>query len=102
MIKVTNNDFSSVVLEDKGYVLVDFNAEWCGPCQMLKPILEELEEKYDNIKFVSINVDEEDNLCERYEVSSIPLLILFKNGKELQRNIGAINKEKLNSILEEL
>lgn len=97
MIKEINKDnFNDIVLNSKGKILVDFNANWCGPCRILKPILEEIADKYN---IVSVNIDDEDELADTYSVSSIPCLVLFENGKEVKRNIGLISKEELESFL---
>lgn len=95
MVEVTKENFEEEVLKaDK--VLVDFNADWCGPCRMMTPILEELSS--DN-KIVSINIDDEDELAERFSVSSIPCLVLFENGKEINRSIGLKPKEEIEKLL---
>lgn len=95
MIKdITSPEFEKEVLKaDK--VLVDFNASWCGPCQMLRPVLEELAEENENLKIVSVDIDECDDLAHEYEVSSIPCLVVFENGKEKARNIGLMSKKKI-------
>lgn len=95
------DNFEEVVLKSKEIVLVDFNADWCGPCQMLKPIIEELAEKRNDVKIVSVNVDDEDLLAEEYGVSSIPCLVVFKDGKEINRNVGFIQQEEIESLLGE-
>jgi thioredoxin 1 len=95
------DNFEEVVLKSKEIVLVDFNADWCGPCQMLKPIIEELAEKRNDVKIVSVNVDDEDLLAEKYGVSSIPCLVVFKDGKEINRNVGFIQQEEIESLLGE-
>lgn len=97
IIKVSKENFESEVLNVKGLVLADFNADWCGPCKMLKPVLEELSATK---KIVSINVDDEDELAEKYEVSSIPCLVLFKDGKEIDRSIGFKSLEEIEGMFE--
>ena len=82
-------------------VLVDFNANWCGPCRMLAPILEKLSENNDSIKIVSVNIDNEEDLATKYNVFSIPCLVLFQDGKELKRNVGFIPEEELESFIGE-
>ena len=101
VIDVNDKNFESEVTNAKGKVLVDFNANWCGPCQMLKPIIENLSEEKQNIKFVSINVDGVDELNHKYNVSSIPCLILFKDGKELKRTVGFISENDLKNWIDE-
>ena len=94
-------DFESEVLKSDKKVLVDFYAEWCGPCRMLSPIIEELKEERKDIKVISIDVDEEDLLAEEYNVSSIPCLVVFENGKEVNRSVGFQSKDSINEMLGE-
>ena len=101
LIKVNNDNFEVEVLKETKKVLVDFNADWCGPCRMLGPIIEELSEEKENIKFVSINIDENDELAINYQVSSIPCLVLMENGKEIDRRVGLLPKEELESFIGE-
>ena len=100
IIDVNRDNFEKEVLK-AGTVLVDFNASWCGPCRMLRPILEELASERDNGKIVSIDIDEEDELAIKYNVSSIPCLVLFKDGKEIARSIGLKPKEEIEKLLGE-
>ena len=102
MVKdVTKDNFEKEVLESTGLVVCDFNADWCGPCKMLRPIIDEVSETRSEAKFVSINIDNEDELAYKYGVSSIPCLILFKDGKEVKRSVGLIPREKLEEFIEE-
>jgi len=98
---VTNENFEEEVLKSKTKVLVDFNATWCGPCQMLKPIIEQLSEEMDNVKFVSINVDEQHDLNHKYNVSAIPCLIMFNKGVEEKRTVGFTSKDDLKKWVED-
>ena len=100
VIEVNKDNFEKEVLKSDKKVLVDFNASWCGPCRMLKPIIEEVSNN-DNIKVVSINIDDEEELSEKYEVLSIPCLVLFKKGKEINRSVGLIPKEEIESMIGE-
>ena len=93
---LTNENFDEVVHD--GLVLVDFFATWCGPCKMQAPILETLPE---NIKVVKVDVDEQEDLARRFGIMSIPTLILFKDGKEIKKNIGLTPKEVILSWIEE-
>lgn len=99
IIKVTNDNFTSEVLNSDAPVLVDFNAEWCGPCRMLAPVLEELASKRNDLKIVSINIDEEEDLAEKYDVLSIPCLVLFKGGEEKNRSVGLKPLEEIEEML---
>ena len=95
IVNVTKNNFESEVLKSNMPVLIDFNANWCGPCRMLKPILDEISSETDKVKIVSINIDNEDDLARSYGVMSIPCLVYLENGKELRRSVGLIPKEDL-------
>ena len=99
LIEVNKDNFEKEVLESEKLVLADFNANWCGPCKMLKPILEEISTDNDDIKIVSINIDLEDELSEKYNVSSIPCFVLFDKGNEVKRSIGLISKEKIENMI---
>jgi thioredoxin 1 len=97
---VTDANFQSEVLESEGPVLVDFWAPWCGPCRVVHPILEEIDSERDDLKIVSLNTDENQQTTARYEVLSIPTLILFKNGEIAKKVIGAMPKRRLEAELE--
>lgn len=99
IIEVNKNNFDSEVLNSNAPVLVDFNANWCGPCRMLKPILEEISNDRGSYKIVSVNIDDEESLALQYNVSSIPCLVLFKEGKEVKRSVGLRPKEDILSLL---
>ena len=91
----TKDNFDTEVLQSDVPVLVDFNATWCPPCQALHPILEEMAENADDYKIVTVDIDDEEELAEKYEVSSIPCLVAFKDGEETDREIGLKPKSKL-------
>lgn len=99
IIEVNKDNFKKEVIESEKLVLADFNASWCGPCKMLAPILDEIAAKNSNIKIVSINVDDEDELSNKYNISSIPCLILFNKGNEIKRNIGLVSKEEVENMI---
>lgn len=99
IIDVSKDNFEKEVLKSENKVLVDFNANWCGPCRMLRPILESIEN--DNIKIASINIDNEEELASKYNVSSIPCLVLFENGIEIKRSIGLIPKDEIKNLIGE-
>ena len=99
IIDVTSENFESEVLNSKVPVLVDFNADWCGPCRMVRPVLDELANESDDYKIVSVNVDDEEELAAKYSVSSIPCMVLIKDGKEAGRSIGLKPKSELKEFL---
>ncbi|MBQ5335361.1 MAG: thioredoxin [Oscillospiraceae bacterium] len=86
----TYADFSREVLNASGRVLVDFWAEWCGPCRMMAPVLEEFDKAYADIKVVKVNVDEVSEPAAQYRIDSIPALLLFENGEVKARTVGAM------------
>jgi thioredoxin 1 len=94
--KVSDASFESDVLKSAEPVVVDFWAEWCGPCRMIGPALEEIAGQLgDKVKIVKLNVDENPKTAGQYGIMSIPTLMLFKNGKEVARQVGAAPKQKL-------
>ena len=99
-INVTNANFETVVLQSDKPVLVDFWAAWCGPCRMVIPIVEEIAEERKDIKVVKINVDEEQELAAKFQIMSIPTLMVFKNGKVTNQAQGALPKHQILALLE--
>src|SRR5919199_6888154 len=94
--KVSDTTFESEVLKATGPVVVDFWAEWCGPCRMIAPALEEISGALDGkVKIVKLNVDENPQTASKYGIMSIPTLMLFKDGQRASRQIGAAPKQKL-------
>ena len=97
---VTEATFEQEVLKSETAVLVDFWAEWCGPCHAVAPVLEKIaDERKGELKLVKVNIDEEQELAQRYGVMSIPTMILFKNGAPAAAAVGAQPKSKLESSL---
>lgn len=91
----TKEDFKKKVLENSKIVLVDFYADWCGPCKMLSPIVDEVAQENDEIKVAKVNVDELPNIALDYKVMSIPTLVVISDGKEITRSVGVIEKSQI-------
>ena len=98
--EINSKQFEEEVLHTDRPVVVDFNAGWCGPCRMLKPILEELSDARGDYKFVSVDIDANVDLAVQHNVSSIPCLIVFKNGVECNRSIGFQPRAALEVLLD--
>lgn len=99
MIHGTSDNFEKEVLQDGGLVLVDFWAQWCGPCQMLAPVLEEIEKECSSVKICKVDVDENMELAQSYKVSAIPLLVLFKQGEVQEKLVGLQSKDDLLEVI---
>ena len=95
VLDVTNSNFEEEVLKSEKTVLVDFYADWCGPCQMLSPIVDEVANEREDIKVCRINVDNEQDLAIKYDVMSIPTLVVIKNGQEVNRTVGLVDKNEI-------
>ena len=100
VISVTADNFEQEVLKTEGIVMVDFWAAWCGPCKMLSPIVDELSEEVDTVKFVGVDVDQSERLAIKYGISSIPCLVLFKDGEEVKRTVGVQPKPALAAFIQ--
>ncbi|MBT4136001.1 thioredoxin [archaeon] len=99
-MEITEKEFPEIINSSK-LVVADFFAEWCMPCLMLAPVLEELGEEMKNVKFVKLNVDDNSDLAGKYNVSSIPCLVIIKDGKEVDRLVGNQSKEDIEEKVNE-
>jgi thioredoxin 1 len=100
MLKINADQFQNEVLNQKGLVFVDFYADWCGPCKMTSPIIEELANEVKEVKFVKVNVDENPDLASQYNIFSIPTFLIFKDGKVIHQFVGARGKESFLSEID--
>lgn len=99
ILHVNQESFEKIIHESSKPVLVDFWATWCGPCRMLAPVLEEVAEERQDITVCKVDVDEERELALEYGISSIPTLLVFKNGEVVKKSIGVISKEEMLALL---
>lgn len=99
VLKANNQTFEEEVLKSEKTVLVDFYADWCGPCKMLSPIVDEVAEEKGDIKFVKVNVDEAQDVAFKYQIMSIPTLVVIQDGKEVKRSVGLIDKSEILKML---
>lgn len=99
VVTVTSGSFEREVINATTPVLVDFYADWCGPCRMLRPTLEAIADERTDIKVAAVNIDENPDLADEFDISSIPCVILFKNGAEAERSIGLKPKEAFDDML---
>ena len=100
MVKqLTNEEFEKNVKSSDKIVFVDFYADWCGPCRMMAPIVEEISEEVDGVDFYKVNCDDEQELASKYEVMTIPTLLILKKGEQIKEFIGVTDKDE---IIEEL
>ncbi len=99
-ITITKDNFAAEVEQAQGTVLLDFWASWCGPCRMLSPILDQLADERSDIKLGKINVDEQPELASRFDVMSIPTLVVYKNGQKVNEAVGLMPKEQVAALLD--
>ena len=96
---ITKENFQSEVLDAQGTVLIDFWADWCGPCRMLSPIVDEVAAQRSDVKVGKIDIDAQPELANHYGVMSIPTLLVFKNGQKVGESVGLIPKENVEALL---
>lgn len=99
VLTITKENFENEVMQSDKPVLLDFWASWCGPCRMLSPVVDEIAEQTQTVKVGKVNVDEQRALAAQFGVMSIPTLVVFKNGKAVQRAVGVQPKQKILSML---
>lgn len=99
ILEVTNENFEEEVLNSEKTVLVDFYADWCGPCKMMAPVVEKIASETVDIKVRKINIDNEEELAIKYRVVSIPTFLVIKNGEEVNRIVGAVDKAELEEAI---
>ena len=95
VLNVTSLNFEEEVLKSDKTVIIDFYADWCGPCKMFSPIIESVAQKNENIKVVKVNVDEAQDLAIKYQVASIPTVVVIKNGEVANRSVGLLSESEL-------
>ena len=99
VITITKDNFEKEVLQSEKPVLLDFWAPWCGPCRMVSPIIDEIAKEVSSCKVGKVNVDEEEILAQRYNIMSIPTLLIIKNGTLVKSNVGALPKEDILAMI---
>ncbi len=100
-IKVTNDNFETVVLQTNKPVLIDFYAAWCGPCRMVSPLVDEIAEENSDYQICKVDVDEAPELAQKFGVMSIPTLVVWKDGKVVTQNVGAVPKNTILDMLKQ-
>jgi thioredoxin 1 len=98
VLTITKNNFQQEVMESDKIVLLDFWASWCGPCRMVSPVVDEIAEETASIKVGKVNVDEQQELAAQFNVMSIPMLVVIKNGKVVNQAVGARPKQQIVSM----
>jgi len=99
LINITDEEFEDSILKNSGVCLVDFWAEWCGPCKVLGPVIDEIAAEFGNIKFTKLNIDENPKTAPIYGIRGIPTIMIFKNGELAATNVGVLSKSELTNFL---
>jgi thioredoxin 1 len=94
------DEFSKIVEDSQDISVVDFWAPWCGPCKMLAPVIDEVAGEYDDVNFVKVNVDDAQDIAVKYNIMSIPTLIVFKGGEAVDQHMGLLSKEALKKLID--
>lgn len=97
--KIYQEEFAEKVINSPNTVVVDFFADWCGPCKMLSPVLEKLDAMNPDVDFYKVNIDENPSLADEFEIRSIPNVVIFKNGQAADRSIGFVSEQQLQEII---
>ena len=99
VLKVTSENFEEEVLKSDKTVLIDFYADWCGPCKMFSPVVEAVATENEDIKVVKVNVDDAQDLAIQYQVMSIPTIVVIKDGQEVNRTVGVVSKSQIEEMV---
>lgn len=100
IVNITKDSFEQEVIKSDKPVMIDFWASWCGPCRMVAPIMEDLAEENNNVKICKVNVDEQGELAAQFRIMSIPTIMVFKNGENVEKVIGARSKEEFQELIQ--
>ena len=98
-VEITATNFENEVVKAQGKVLVDFWASWCGPCRMLSPVVDQVAAENPGVKVGKVNVDEQPKLAEKFQIMSIPTLLVFENGQVVNQSVGLVPKEQVEALI---